>query len=193
MVTLALIVLMLFLARKTGAETDPIVVVGTDLTYGTGFIVKSTKCQTYIMTAYHVLRGEKECIIAFNDMTEHEGVLIKADPKRDFALILVQTGGRKEVKLSKRERANWTKVHSIGHPASLMYTRSKGYIQNNARLTKKGVAMYQLGIDIRGGASGSPVYHRGVVIGMIVSYATGLPSSSFAIQSSEIISFIKDD
>jgi hypothetical protein len=180
------------LLKSAKAETDPIVVIGTDYSYGTGFVVQSKNDISLIVTAGHILKkNDTHCVVAFNTLEERDAFVVKRDTIRDLVLLVVYNAPHKKpLKLLRAELPAHTKVHTIGHPDFLLYTRTIGIIQNNTR-ENKGCSLYQLQLPIAGGASGSPVMKGNRVIGMLVSYQDKMPTTSFAVQSKEIIDFLK--
>ena len=58
---------------------------------GSGVIVKDTGNKVYILTNHHVVNGADEIEVTLNDGREFDAELVGSDPRRDLALIMVET------------------------------------------------------------------------------------------------------
>lgn len=195
MVLTVLLLSLLYAAFRSSAksETDGIVVIETQLNYGTGFIIGNNLEYDYcfVITASHVVKSTLTPEIHFNTGEKTGALVIKRDTTKDLALLLVYNSPRKKpLRLMTKELPNWSSIHTIGHPDGLLYTRTTGMIQNNTR-EDRGASYYQLQLPIAPGASGSPVFYGKKVAGLLLAYQINMPTTSFAIQSSEIIEFLK--
>lgn len=58
---------------------------------GSGVIVKDAGSKVYILTNHHVVNGAEEIEVTLFDDREFEAELVGSDPRRDLALIMVET------------------------------------------------------------------------------------------------------
>ena len=58
---------------------------------GSGVIVRDTGNDVYILTNHHVVNGAEEIEVTLNDGREFDAELVGSDPRRDLALIKVET------------------------------------------------------------------------------------------------------
>lgn len=164
-----LFVVILFTSCGRGLvpPTDNIVVVGHSIV-GTGFYIDTFT----IVTAAHVVNGDKKILITFSDSTSEIGTVISTDTAKDIALISVMTK-RKPVDLSVINPKQGDIVAMIGHPGGISYAFTKGYVMKPLQQID-GVKYLIVDLNTFHGYSGAPIFNRkGKCIGMLQAFFTG--------------------
>jgi len=108
---------------------------------GSGFVVKSSETETYVVTNYHVVADAKKITIILNDKAELEGTIHAYDERTDLAVVKVKTDS-----LPKEKRVlptlDWGNsddakvghfVLAIGNPFGLGNTVTSGIISGKGR------------------------------------------------------------
>ncbi|MFI6481004.1 S1C family serine protease [Nonomuraea sp. NPDC050663] len=139
-----------------------------------------------ILTADHVIAGEKDITVTFADGTKARAKVTASNPAQDIATLLpaelpeilvpAVLGGSADVGGS---------VVAIGNPLGLTYSVSTGVISGLDRSTdikSRGVAgLIQFDASVNPGSSGGPLLNeQGLVIGIVVSIADPGKDQAFA-------------
>lgn len=139
-----------------------------------------------ILTADHVIAGEKDITVTFADGTKARAKVTASNPAQDIATLLpaelpeilvpAVLGGSADVGSS---------VVAIGNPLGLTYSVSTGVISGLDRSTdikNRGVAgLIQFDASVNPGSSGGPLLNeQGLVIGIVVSIADPGKDQAFA-------------
>lgn len=143
---------------------------------GTGFIVKLEANGARIVTAAHVVEGDKNPMVEFFTLpdTAFRGKVYKIDFQTDVAVISVQgtrdlPSGLRALRLDPEPSLTVGQdVHTIGFPPSLSWAISK---PNYA--SRDGLRLALIGGNIDEGNSGGPVLKDGAVVAMITAAERG--------------------
>ena len=149
-----------------------VVLVEGNTTTGSGFVVDSSG---YILTNQHVIEGQSELAVVFDDGTRLVARVVGTDAERDIALLRIDASARQLVVLPfasiVREGED---VVALGFPLSNLeelqgqMTVTKGIV--SAFRTVGNVVYVQTDTAINSGNSGGPLLNlRGEVVGMNTS------------------------
>lgn len=143
--------------------------------HGSGFIVDK---KGMILTNHHVVIKTHAVVVVFYDGRIDIGRVIFSDPYRDIAFIIVKSRNLRPVKLNfGRYIQAGEEIITIGHPADLPYSVSKGIISYPRRIREQEPNLVHIQYDASShpGSSGGPLLDlRGTVIGIVTE--TGMPS-----------------
>jgi serine protease Do len=125
--------------------------------HGSGFLVST---DGYLMTAEHVVGSDKYVKIRWSDGLEGVGEVIRADKKRDVALIKTDPRGRQPLALHRAAPEPGDTVFAIGAPLDVknQSTVTRGVASANRIMD--GFAFIQSDVTINGGNSGGPTARR---------------------------------
>jgi len=131
------------------------------------------------------------------------GVVLARDPKRDLALIELESipAEAAELKLSAREPLPAEKVHAVSHPSGveLLWLYSAGTVRQAANLELVGEPMGEparprtllLQVPHQAGSSGGPIVdERGEAVGLLAAKEGTQQQLGYAIAAAELRSFI---
>ena len=157
---------------------------------GSGFFVSE---DGYVLTNYHVVRGNDEILVKMKNGEQYKGELIGTDPRTDLALLKIGPPG----KVPFLEFADSEKVRigdwaiAVGAPYNFDYTMTVGIVSQTGRSV--GLNSYenyiQTDASINRGNSGGPLLNiEGDVIGVndfifTDGYSTGNIGLGFAVPS----------
>lgn len=155
---------------------------------GSGFFVSP---DGYILTNFHIVRGQSSFKTVLNDGSEYEAELVGIDPPSDLALLKIKADRKfpflEFADMHKLKIGHW--AIAIGAPFSLEQTVTVGIVSHK----KRGVGMnlhenfVQTDASINPGNSGGPLLNiHGRVIGVndfILSPSGGNIGLSFAISA----------
>ena len=149
--------------------------------HGSGFIIST---EGHILTNYHVIDGEKELTIKFENGFEFPAEVISFDEEYDVALLKIKGSGFKGLPLNTNMAGVGTDVTAIGTPAKieLGQTVTKGIISGKREI--EGKIFYQTDVSVSPGNSGGPLINaKGEVIGIITwgLRGDGIQGLNFAI------------
>ncbi|NJD90402.1 MAG: trypsin-like serine protease [Geobacter sp.] len=166
---------------------DGVVVVRTEKSTGTGFLVNSSG---FIVTNAHVVEDEKEVGLQFRDGTAISGLVVDRDKTADLALIKCDVKKGVKLTLGKLESAGaGTNVISIGTPKALDWSVSKGIV--SAVREKNGIILIQTDAAVNAGNSGGPLINidNNEVIGVITFVLRGdnVEGLNFAVSAEQIL------
>jgi S1-C subfamily serine protease len=161
-----------------------------------------------ILTNWHVIQGAKVVGIIFKNEGEIKksdiqvASVIGYDATRDLAIL--QLDGKvpddvNEIKLSTKLPEVGSDVHAIGHPGSLSWTYTKGYVSQirksykwNYDKTLHEASIIQTQTPISPGNSGGPLLNsEGELLGVNSFKAPG-ENLNFAVTSLEVINFLQN-
>jgi S1-C subfamily serine protease len=134
---------------------------------GSGFLVSGAG---YLLTNQHVVGGSKYVKVKWSDGAETVGEVIRADARRDVALVKADPGGRSPLALRRGAVQQGEPVFAIGTPLddSLQNTMTKGII--SAERVEHGLRFIQSDAGVNHGNSGGPLLDRkGAVVAITVS------------------------
>ncbi len=148
---------------------------------GSGFVVDSAG---HVLTNEHVISGQSEVAVVFEDGTRLRSRVVSADAQRDIALLKVDARGRRLTVLPIAAAAReGEEVVALGYPLDLgdRMTVTMGIVSSFRTL--KGVAYVQTDAAINPGNSGGPLLNlRGQVVGMNTSVERTIQGRDFSAQ-----------
>lgn len=149
---------------------DTIVRIETETGHGTGFILDSGT----VITAYHVVRGDRSVSIIRSDGAEHAANVVAYDSRADVAVLEVL--GPPLDRSSHVICANpavGERIHTVGHLLDLGRVEVSGEIAGPPVSVEQFVAVVPTGMPIGKGMSGGPVFDdRGNVVGIGAAFIT---------------------
>lgn len=131
-----------------------------------GFFIDSSGL--VLATAHDLIEHDKVKVMSSTGMF-FEGDVIKADFKRDLALIQVRASKEEIVSIGSGRNllVVGERVYSIGCPRNLRGTVHKGFINGPPRKVNE-TFLWQAAIEVEPGSSGSPVFdNEGALVGVI--------------------------
>jgi serine protease Do len=152
---------------------------------GSGFIVSE---DGYILTNYHVVKGDDEIIVRLTDRRELVAEFIGKDQRSDLALLKIEAENLPVVEIGSSEKlevGEW--VVAIGSPFGFDYSVTKGIVSAKGRSlpSESYVPFIQTDVAINPGNSGGPLFDlNGRVVGInsqIYTRSGGFMGLSFAI------------
>lgn len=171
---------------------------------GSGVIVKDSGSKVYILTNHHVVNGAEEIEVRLYDGREFEAELVGSDPRRDLALIRIETGESVPVAVFGDSDdlfvGDW--VFAVGNPMGFEATFTAGVVSAVGRDT----AEYSSNVSFTdyiqtdaainpGNSGGALVNIRGEVIGInswIVTQSGGSNGLGFSIPINNAKKAIED-
>lgn len=150
------------------AETLPAVAsVFSTTGMGSGFLISP---DGYVLTNQHVVGDTKFVKLKWSDGSETLGEVVRADSRRDVALVKTQAPGRTVLGMRHVAAQTGESVFAIGTPLEEKFqnTVTRGIV--SATRTYDGMPFIQSDVVINSGNSGGPlVDEKGAVIGICVS------------------------
>ncbi len=154
---------------------------------GSGVIVDAGK--GYIMTNNHVVENADEITITLKDKREFIATLVGADPQTDIAILQIDAGNLREMKLARSDSSKvGDYVIAIGNAFGLEETVTTGIVSGLGRYVDGGDRlqdMIQTDASINPGNSGGALINsKGELIGintMIISRSGGNNGIGFAV------------
>jgi S1-C subfamily serine protease len=134
---------------------------------GSAFLVSSAG---YLLTNKHVVGGSKYVKLKWADGGEVLGEVVRADARRDVALIKAEPGNRAPLALRRTAVHQGDPVFAIGTPLEdgLQNTMTRGIV--SAERVEQGLRFIQSDAGINHGNSGGPLLdEKGAVVGIAVS------------------------
>jgi S1-C subfamily serine protease len=173
---------------------------------GSGSIIM--KDRGIVLTNWHVVQGSEYVGVIFKSQKElkdsdvYEGKVIGYNATKDLAIIQIQgqiPDNINELKLSDKYPDVGSDVHAIGHPGSLAWTYTKGYVSQvrpnyewNYKETAHKASIIQTQTPISPGNSGGPlISDDGKLLGVNSFKASG-ENLNFAVSSLEVLSFLRN-
>ncbi|MCT4638515.1 MAG: S1C family serine protease [Bacteroidales bacterium] len=147
--------------------------------HGSAFLIND---EGYILTNYHVVKGNKGLKAKFQMGFELPVKLLNYDEKADLALLKVQGSGYKALPIATKEYEVGNEVIAIGTPetTSLSNTVTKGIISGK-REAKNGIEYIQTDVSISPGNSGGPLINKkGLVVGIVSLKLVGIGTDGIA-------------
>jgi serine protease Do len=150
------------------AETLPAVTsIFSNTGMGSGFLISP---DGYVLTNQHVVGDTKFVKLKWSDGAESLGEVVRADSRRDVALIKTQASGRAVLALRRGTAQTGEPVFAVGTPLEEKFqnTLTRGIV--SASRTYDGLTFIQSDVVINSGNSGGPLIdEKGAVIGICVS------------------------
>jgi S1-C subfamily serine protease len=155
-----------FIDRSASIQ-EGTVTIRTPAGHGSGFFVSSNG---YILTNEHVVSGARQVLVITSTGQEF-GEVVVTDPKRDVALVRVQSGfSSSPLQISNSDVRVGQEIYAIGTPLSedLSFTVTRGIISGKREMS--GLSLLQTDAAINPGNSGGPIIDAyGNVIAISVS------------------------
>ena len=151
---------------------------------GSGFVIRSTNQQSFILTNNHVVMGagrEADITVTFQDQTEISAVVVGTDASYDLAVLRVERGNLPVAALGNSDSVVvGDATIAIGSPLGLTGTVTSGIVSALNRPVTAGdatdvsfISAIQTDAAINPGNSGGPLVNsRGEVIGINSAIAT---------------------
>ena len=185
-----------------------VVLIYNDDVKGTGSGSIIMKDHGAILTNWHVIQGAKAVGVIFKNEGEikksdiYVAEVIGYDATKDLAILMLNgkvPDDVNEIKLSSALPEVGSDVHAIGHPGSLSWTYTKGYVSQirksykwNYEKTLHEASIIQTQTPISPGNSGGPLLDSdGKLLGVNSFKAQG-ENLNFAVTSLEVINFLKN-
>lgn len=134
---------------------------------GSGFLISQ---DGYVLTNQHVVSGSKYVKVRWPDGREGLGEVVRADRRRDVALIQTDSSGRSALAMKNSETDVGDTVFAVGTPlqSTLQGTVTRGIV--SAHRTTNGLSFIQSDVVINSGNSGGPLLdEKAAVTGIAVS------------------------
>ncbi len=147
--------------------------------HGSAFLINN---EGYILTNYHVVKGNKGLKAKFQMGFELPVKLLNYDEEADLALLKVQGSGYKALPIATKEYEVGNEVIAIGTPetTSLSNTVTKGIISGK-REAKNGIEYIQTDVSVSPGNSGGPlINNKGLVVGIVSQKLVGIGTDGIA-------------
>jgi len=172
-------------------EIQGVVTIRTDISQGTGFIIKDTG---YVVTNYHVIQGAKSAGVFTFDNEQHRVSLVGYNSNMDIALLKIEgdfhaldLGDSDDVRIGE-------KVLAIGNPLGLSFTATEGII---SALDREGINelpyYFQTDVPLNPGNSGGPLLNtKGEVIGINNFKVQGAENIGFALEINYAIEAVNE-
>ncbi len=156
-----------------------------------GFVVDTSGL---ILCTAHNLKDVRGIVVAFSDGRTLPGTIVKIDYERDLSLIDVGTKFCRAVSAAggPRNVRQGQKLFSVGCPENLRGTIYAGVVNGPPR-SVGGQRLWQAGMKVYPGSSGSPVFdEQGNLVAVVKGRRRGTDSTGFLIPHATILSFIKE-
>jgi len=131
---------------------------------GSGFLIST---EGYLLTNSHVVGTAKYVKVRWSDGRETVGEVIRADPRRDIAVVKADPGGRAPLALRPTAASLGEAVYAIGTPLDPKFQGSvtKGIV--SATRVYEGLPYIQSDVTVNHGNSGGPLLDEsGAVLGV---------------------------
>jgi len=191
-----------------GQYSKSVVLIYNDNLKGTGSGSVINKDIGAIITNWHVIQKAKSVGVIFKTEGDikksdiYAAEVIAYDATKDLAVLMLKgkvPDDVKELKLSNKLPEVGSDVHAIGHPGSLSWTYTKGYVSQvrpnykwSYEKTIHQASIIQTQTPISPGNSGGPLINsEGELLGVNSFKAAG-ENLNFAVTSLEVINFLKD-
>ncbi len=145
-----------------------------------------------ILSTAHDLKKNDQVTILSTSGSQYRGNIIKIDFQRDLALIQTNAGQEPNISLERgRNLLDMNEmVFSIGCPLNLGGTVSAGFINGLPRRVDD-LPLWQIGMEIQPGSSGSPVFdNNGYFVAIVKGRHRISPGISFLTPLEVIIDFL---
>ncbi|HEY3695933.1 S1C family serine protease [Phenylobacterium sp.] len=150
--------------RPISDVAGSVVALFTGAAMGSGFLVSK---DGFLITNHHVVGSAKTVRVRWSDGFETTGEVIRADRRRDVALVKTDPHGRPPLALQRGAPTVGDRVFAVGTPLkeSLQNTVTQGIVSANRMIN--GFAFIQSDVVVDHGNSGGPLLdERGRVIGI---------------------------
>ena len=161
-------------AAATAKAIDSVVIITTEGGSGSGVIWASGDSYSYIVTCYHVIEGEKEIKITFQNEEVGYAELVGGDAKTDLAVLQIEKTGLRPIVLpnEQSEMALGQAVIAIGNPLGVLGNSvSDGILSSLARNVSIGgssMRLLQTTAAVNHGNSGGGLFDlNGQLIGLV--------------------------
>jgi hypothetical protein len=157
------------IAMPKGAKAalQATVLIDTEKGYGSGVIISP---DGFVLTAAHVVDGEKSVNVIFQDKREAAAKVIRFDRKHDVALLRIKGEGYPCLSVDEVQANVGDKLYAVGSPASkeLSFSLSSGIV--SAHREWEGVKFLQTDASINPGNSGGPMINETGNVMAVISW-----------------------
>ena len=178
----------------TKKSRNSVVIVSSNKTTGSGFVIRHNKGRTFIITNSHVVNGNKKVIISWGNGKEDVGTVIKdakgISNQKDLALIKVDGIEGEVLPLYKKKLDIGSEVIAVGAPEGLDFSFTTGIISG----LRENETLVQTDAAINPGNSGGPLITKnGCVVGINTFTLENTEGLNFAISSNLIKRFFDEN
>ena len=170
---------------------ESVVIISTEESSGSGFVVNHINNQTLVITNSHVVDGAKNVLIKWSDGSE-DIASVRFDlggrtNLTDLALLIVDGKKGKILPFKKDPPPVGSEVIAVGAPRGLDFSFTKGIISSLREKNK----IIQTDAAVNPGNSGGPLINKsGCVVGINTFILTESEGLNFAISSDIALDFI---
>ena len=170
---------------------ESVVIISTEESSGSGFVVNHVNNQTLLITNSHVVDGAKNTLIKWSDGSE-DIASVRFDlggrtNLTDLALLIVDGKKGKILPFKKDPPLVGSEVIAVGAPRGLDFSFTKGIISSLREKNK----IIQTDAAVNPGNSGGPLINKsGCVVGINTFILTESEGLNFAISSDIALDFI---
>jgi serine protease Do len=170
---------------------DVIIQIATPYSTGTGVYIKA---YNLIITNEHVVRGNKNAVVAGKSFEKQMAAIVFMDTKYDLAFIKPPIGHiPTDISLGvNKSLSEGDKIIAIGHPFDLKYTATQGIISSLLH-SEGGVEYIQHDAALNPGNSGGPLVDEdGHIIGINTFIIQNGNSIGFSLPVSYLVKCLED-
>lgn len=166
--------------------TKSAILVYNNVGMGSGFVVKSTRTYSLIVTNNHVcdpfIYPIKIQLINTSDNTNYNASVVKNKPLPiDLCLLRIEVGNLQSVKISENEPSFGERIQTIGNPNGYLNIKQEGFLSSFIFFPNDGLKQLT-NFRIFPGASGSLVVNmNGELVGVINSVVVDKVKTDFGI------------
>lgn len=175
-----------------GDQGDAVVLVKTDLAFGSGFIIHS---DGVIVTNYHVIEGAKKVAVSLTNKDMYVVTkVIDYDKEKDIVILKINKQDLPTVTIGDSNTIkSGEKVTVIGNPVGLQNSVSQGIVSALDR-EYQGANYIQIDAAISGGSSGGPIFDdKGRVVAISTLILIGGQNLNFGVRINEIFNLEFDN
>ncbi|MCH8821054.1 trypsin-like peptidase domain-containing protein [Patescibacteria group bacterium] len=168
-----------------GDQGDAVLLVKTDLAFGSGFIIHS---DGVIVTNYHVIEGAKKVAVSLTNKDMYVVTkVIDYDKEKDIVILKINKQDLPTVDIGDSNNLkSGEKVTVIGNPVGLQNSVSQGIVSALDR-EYQGANYIQIDAPISGGSSGGPIFDdKGRVVAISTLILIGGQNLNFGVRINEI-------
>lgn len=161
---------------------------------GTGTAFK-TSGHDFVITNYHVVRGNKIVAIEDSKKDRHLAYVVMVNPEVDLAFLSVESLNEQDglIKIEDQiDLMNAQKVYISGYPFGMPFTITEGIV-SSPNQPMHGRNYIQTDAAVNPGNSGGPMLNKdGVLMGVTTSKFTNADNVGFGIKHDDVIKQIND-
>ena len=160
-----------------------VVVIRTDISSGSGFVIDAKDGKSYVVTNEHVVRNAESITVYTWDRETLSAQLLSSDATVDLAVLSVEAEANLPTLRFENRVELGERVIAIGSPGGLDFTVTEGIVSGVR--DSSGVAYVQHDVPVNPGNSGGPLVNaQGRVIGVNTMKIKDLEGIGFSIATS---------